>query len=221
MASMPDAFGERAASNNQKNGRKKIKFFLERPLLPLISMPAKSGTVTAPIGGTTDLAKSALNVAAPIMTLGQMVAAALSGSNNPLVCHVDVANRKVEVWDAAKANAMSNAIQAGIANAVDALSQDSPGGKTAAWSASKNSALSAPITTAVKPQFSIAALISALESYISSNSGETTKDVYVDQVQGNVYAFPAPVTQPSNTAPDVELDQTVAASTGTIRNAFE
>ncbi len=183
---------------------------------------AKSGTINASVGANDPIGLAVVSQDAPIMTLGQMVAAALSGSNSPEVVYVTLENRTAAVYSGSEAQAMSAEIEA--ANSREEFVPDDENAKTGPWTASKASPLAPVANAALKPSRSLASLVSAIEDFIANNPAEVGRYIAIDQVTGKVSVFSAAAGDnipAAAIAPSAVFFQTVADSTTTLRNAFE
>lgn len=145
---------------------------------------AKTGNVTT-TGGTSDSIKAAvMGDLTPNLTLGQVVANALGGSEDDLVVTIDLENRTVKVKGTASA---ADLPAHGAHGAEFTLDDDTK--KVAPWTGAGLAEIIAISNTAAKPQRSLASLISAIEDAETNEEIAFAKRIVVDQVNEKVIVY--------------------------------
>lgn len=184
---------------------------------------ARSGDVTVGGGNNANVKSAVLRETAPILTLGAICAAALSGSNSNLVLMVDPIDRKVKVYLGADGEIAHE--QIGGETAVEFVQDVDE--KVAPWSAvAQDSQLDpfADIANAqAKPTRSLQSLLNAIEDKLVANPPPFDAVIFVDQDTEKVSLQPrASIGEVLHDATLLaEFDQEVDDLTSTIKNAFE
>lgn len=182
---------------------------------------AKSGEVTSS-GSNAEIQNAVTRFSAPILTLAQIAALALNGSNSALRLIVDPTARTVKVLtngDAINTDDVSH-------NALAHFTQDADG-KVTPWTGalqvSTDDSLIAVANAAAKPQRSLAGLLAALEDAISETGPVPPDSVFiVDQSTGKVSVFATDDMDALLTATTIaSFTQTVPEGGSVIHNAFE
>ncbi len=164
----------------------------------------------------------------PEMSLGQAAAAMLSGSDDPIQVLVNLSDRTVKAYNV-------SAPLVGLQDAALYITPDDAA-KVTTWVAvvgvqeSEVPGITAvaletppgPINADYKPSRSLASLISVIEDKLAA-AGTANARIVVNQVNETVTvwgAADAPLI-PGNVQPVATATQSVVASTGVIKNAFE
>lgn len=180
---------------------------------------AKSGTITGG-GSNADLVEEVSQSEAPIMTIGQLVAAILAASPIPRLLEVDLGGRTVSAFASA---AQADEDGTSLVN----FGMDDDTKKVAPWTGNDGDAPpDAPLQTAIKnvanaaakPSRSLAGLINALDDLAATQPN--LQKIIIDQVGAEVRAG-SDLTFGGPTVADAVFTQTVTEDTGTPGFAFE
>ncbi len=178
---------------------------------------AKSGDIIG-AGPGTAIVNAVVASQVPTLTLGQIAAAALSGSSDKEVVVISTVDRTAKVFTGADAAAIS--AEAGYGDTQGLFTPDGEG-KVTPWTGSSNTGALDPVAnTTAKPSRSMASLVSSIEDAVTTQElGDV--QIVVDQIKGEVDVYlvgdgkvltgKTPVATFTQTLPD----------SGTTKNAFE
>lgn len=144
---------------------------------------AKVGNVSPTGGASTAIISAVMGDLTPNLTLGQLVAAALSGTEDNVVVDIDLSARTVRVLAAAASGDLPAHGTYGADFTLDDTSK-----KVAPWTGVGESTVIGLSNATSKPQRSLASMISAVEDAVAAGVLDPDKymRVFVDQVTGKV-----------------------------------
>ncbi len=188
---------------------------------------AKTGSIIAE-GTDQGIEGAVLGDLTPSLTLGQVAANALGGSDSKELIVVDLYGRTAKVFTGADATALSASVTAQIGDHGTSFSRDDNTLKVSPWTGvGEEATLVVVANTAAKPKRSLSSLISAIEDAVlvgnpNFDQGDGVQ-VIVDQVSEKLYVFngTAGLIDLTGKNPVAEFTQEVVQSDGTIKNAFE
>lgn len=181
---------------------------------------AKSGEISA-AGANAPIQAAVTRFQAPVLTLAQITALALGGSDSPLRLIVDPINRTVKVY-AANAPFEADGL---IDGAKATFTQDDGREKVRPWTGTGDDAEMIELANEEKKASrSLTALVNTLEDALSDT--HTIRDYdpafFVDQVTGKVGLFDQELLDDvAAAAPLATFTQTLPENQSVVHNAFE